>query len=393
MIETPNTQNSGDRCRRGTAFPVSFVEDFPDIVAIRTNAPPNRPYIPNGKNVFLVHGFRVGANESRGWGFEFFKKLLRSGSRADFWMVTWNGNPSDGIDYYWAVNNAFITSSNLAAVVNSVSGEKVVMAHSLGNMVVSSAFQDHGMNAGKYFALNAAVASEAFDATLFDTATNNPLVHTAWHDYHPRTWSACWNELFPAPDDRSRLTWKSRFASVAPKVYNYWSSGDEVLELGDGGLSLLSNVTIENFWPQARQNTWHKQELFKGRNVLYGSGWCGWGLESNVVASVANAASTNVLQAAPIFEEGPSGMYTNSIPAALRNEILAYGIPALSAPVGRTALNIVNKDYDMNLHKPSLWCRNHQDYGNNWLHSDIQNIAYYYTFRVFDEFVNEGVLR
>ena len=162
---------------------------------------------------------------------------------------------SDGIDYYWAVNNAFLTASNLAAVVNSVPGEKVVMAHSLGNMVVSSAFADHGMNAGKYFALNAAVASEAFDSTLFNTSTNNPLVHTDWHEYLPRTWSACWNELFTSTDDRSKLTWRGRFATVAPKVYNYWSSGDEVIEIGGPSLSLLSNVYIENFRPQARQNT------------------------------------------------------------------------------------------------------------------------------------------
>ena len=70
------------------------------------------------------------------------------------------GDPSDGVDYYWAVNNAFLTSSNLATVVNSVPGEKVVMAHSLGAVAASSAFVDHGMVADKYFALNAAVASE-----------------------------------------------------------------------------------------------------------------------------------------------------------------------------------------------------------------------------------------
>ena len=91
-----------------------------------------------------------------------------------------HGDPSDGIDYYWAANNAFLTASNLA-VVNFIPGEKVVMAHSLGNMVVSSAFADHGMVADKYFALNAAVASEAFDASLFNTSTNTPFLHEYWH--------------------------------------------------------------------------------------------------------------------------------------------------------------------------------------------------------------------
>ncbi|MBP5232431.1 MAG: hypothetical protein J6333_03395, partial [Planctomycetes bacterium] len=33
-----------------------------------------------------------------------------------------------------------------------------------------------------------------------------------------------------------------------------------------------------------RQYTWHKQDAFKGRNVLYGSCWAGWGFGSNVTA-------------------------------------------------------------------------------------------------------------
>ena len=296
-----------------------------------------------------------------------------------------------------AVNNAFLTSSNLATVVNSVAGEKVVMAHSLGNMVVSSAFADHGMVADKYFALNAAVASEAFDSSLFDTTTNNPLVHTEWHEYQPKTWSACWHELFTGGDDRNKLTWKDRFASVAPKVYNYWSSGDEVLEIGPAGLGLTDGITVENLRLQARQSTWHKQELFKGRNILYGSGWAGWGFESNVVASAANAAPDAVLRSAPIFEHDPSGMFSGSIPQPLQNHILAKGIPALSAPVGRRKLgeSVDDRDFDMNTMKPQdrPWCRNHRTYEDRWLHSDIQNVGYFHTHKVFDSFVDKGVLK
>ncbi len=36
-----------------------------------------------------------------------------------------------------------------------------------------------------------------------------------------------------------------------------------------------SAITVENLRLQARQFTWHKQELFKGRNILYGTGWAG----------------------------------------------------------------------------------------------------------------------
>jgi len=41
--------------------------------------------------------------------------------------------------------------------------QKFIMAHSLGNIVVSSAIQDFGMNIDAYFAIDAAVATEAYD--------------------------------------------------------------------------------------------------------------------------------------------------------------------------------------------------------------------------------------
>ena len=47
-------------------------------------------------------------------------------------------------------------------------GEVSVMAHSLGNMVVSSAIALEGMDVDRYFLLDAAVAAEAYDgATKF----------------------------------------------------------------------------------------------------------------------------------------------------------------------------------------------------------------------------------
>lgn len=63
-------------------------------------------------------------------------------------------------------------------------------------------------------------------------------------------------------------------------MFNFYSSGDEVLELGPQG------ITVLDWDASVRQYTWHKQEAFKGRNVLYGSGWAGWGFESNVTAQI-----------------------------------------------------------------------------------------------------------
>ena len=42
-----------------------------------------------------------------------------------------------------------------------------------------------------------------------------------------------------------------------------------------------------------------------------------------------------------------------------------------------------------------LWCRNHEYYRiyeDRWLHSDIQNVGYFYTHGVFEDFVKEGKL-
>ena len=159
---------------------------------------------------------------------------------------------------------------------------------------------------------------------------------------------------------------------------------------------MTGTLNIDDGLGQQNQ-LWHKQELFKGRNILYGSGWAGWGFESNVVVSAANAAPDAVLRSAPIFEHDPSGMFSSSIPKALQNHILVKGIPALSEPVGRTNLadKVKGGNFDMNAMKPEdeRWCRKHRTYEDRWLHSDIQNVGYFYTHKVFDSFVDKGGLK
>jgi len=77
--------------------------------------------------------------------------------------------------------------------------------------------------------------------------------------------------------------------------------------------------------------------------------------------------------------------------AALRNEILAKGIPALSPPLGAGSVAILGEEYnfDMNVnsteHRPNGWPRdaNVLPFRNDWLHNDIKNVAYFYTHKVF----------
>ena len=77
-----------------------------------------------------------------------------------FTGVSWHGDSSQisvigqALDYWENVTNASKSSAALASAVNSLPGStKVSAAHSLGNMVVSSAIKDHGMGVSKHFFL------------------------------------------------------------------------------------------------------------------------------------------------------------------------------------------------------------------------------------------------
>jgi len=86
------------------------------------------------------------------------------------------------------------------------------------------------------------------------------------------------------------------------------------------------------------------------------------------------------------------------------HRIIAGAIPAMSLAVGRVRLKgekIVIPNIDMNKSdtedalKPPFWpYRGDKDWQQyNWLHSDIKNMAYLYTNRVYDYLVEQGGLK
>jgi len=242
----------------------------------------------DSKNVVFLHGFNVTPEEARAWHSEMFKRLWQSGSKARFHAVTWRGDVGwpNALRYHEDVVSAFATAPHLKNYVNGLSGEKIMMAHSLGNMVVSSAIADHGMGVHKYFMLNAAVPAEAYDPSLWSDSpdASNRLVHDYWRDYTNTCWSAKWHELFAgAPsDDRGRLTWKGRFAGVltGTAAYNFYSSGDSANSAdGDQLFELLEETPATGTPPPFRRYAWQKQETHKGRNAFdpAGTSWAGWG--------------------------------------------------------------------------------------------------------------------
>jgi hypothetical protein len=89
-------------------------------------------------------------------------------------------------------------------------------------------------------------------------------------------------------------------------------------------------------------------------------------------------------------------MFASNITVKVRNDIIAQGIPALSYATGVKAINLqnfYNFNMDDTVHKPNGWGRSGGTYGTRWLHSDLKNMAYLYTYELFNELVSQGGLQ
>lgn len=368
-----------------------------------TGAPANTlDSLSNGKNVFFLHGFNVSAEASRGWSAEVFKRLYWSGSRAKFWGMTWDGDVGlvNALHYQEDVANALHTAGFLSAAIGNIAGEKIVLAHSLGNMVVSAAIQDYGVGVDKYFMLNAAVATESYRPASFNDATaGNYMLHEDWVGYSNKTWCAKWFELFSSPDDRAKLTWKDRFSNVLSVAYNFYSSGDEIFEVYTNGTpSVFSGGPFH-----LERRAWQKQEHFKGRTVwglpipiLGGTDWAGWGFRGECSMTEANAATPDNLRTNAVFRQEPAPMSSSNITAQGVSDIIAQGVPALSCAAGVNEIPMPgNRNYDANdaSHKPNGWGRSGAPYNDRWLHSDLKIMAYFYTYDLFNQLASQGGLQ
>lgn len=367
--------------------------------------------------VFL-HGFKVDAEGSRAWGAEIFKRLWQSGCNTRFHNVDWKGDEGiafgtgSGVNYQGNVFNALQTAPDLRTYVNGLSGDRVVMAHSLGNMVASAAIGKYGMDAEKYFMLNAAVAAEACDSGLFDESSSNVMVHEDWQNITNTCWSAKYHELFAGTgDDRRNLTWKNFFANMltSTTVYNVWSSGDEVLELHGG-----TPYSTTGVFDSMGRYSWHKQEIHKGRGALdpAGTSWAGWGIEDPSYTFLNPLIYTNqpptqaevieMMKLYPLFLQEPTMLFSSSITISDRDTLLAGAIPALSGPMGTRPISFPpgtlgqrNFDMDTAVYKADggVWPDRGEPYKKRWLHSDLKNMAYFYVHKLFNKLVDEGELR
>ncbi len=294
---------------------------------------PNWPDELNNHQAFVfVHGYNVNQQQARGWQAEFFKRLWWSGSRAQFWGVTWYGTESQvtvgtahlTANYQANVVHAIGTAPQLADFIREMrkpeTGITKVNAagHSLGNMVVSSAISDYQAPVDRYFMIDAAVAAEAYDGAVggaigehvvqSDDGTAN-MPNTDWNKdfrgvYPSRLWASNWHKLFPTPsgnpatdDNRAKLTWRDRFApKLGTAYYDFHSTGEEVLDYNDASTPSLPLVLLQvaankageylhftlpfGTGQPAGHKTWQYQEQLKGRTItgkILGSNYGGWG--------------------------------------------------------------------------------------------------------------------
>ena len=298
------------------------------------------------------------------------------------------------------------------------------------HMVVSSAIQDHGMGVDKYFMLNAAVPSEAYDGSLATSDGQHPMVHGDWKNYNAVTWSANWHALFPGQgDDRGSLTWRGRFAGVSAVAHNFYSSGDEVFEIFDGRMP----VPADGYRPGSPNNSqsagrysWQKQEMFKGRDAsddlvtpwFTTSDQAGWAFRGERVITdlpgggsvsqwnrtyssmQANALTPNQIRACCVFYPNPQTLTNAVISATSRISLLAYAIPALSQAAGTRPLPLDDnsQNVDMNSIGANGWWRTRppeeaDPLDKRWLHSDMMVAPFLHVHPLYRLMINAGGLK
>ncbi|MDF9832659.1 hypothetical protein M2103_000873 [Ereboglobus sp. PH5-5] len=313
-------------------------------------------------------------------------------------------------DFHVNVENAFNAAPALADYLRYLGarGKKITTgAHSMGNIVVTSALWDYevGMNiVDRHIALDAAVPIEALDGA----ETKHPeMLHGDWYDhtlhnyiYPEGAMASEWHALFKnrtPVDRRDELTWRDRFNNaynryanrnlIIDRWWNFYSSGEEVLNNVEADThSLFVNGALKG-----GEYSWGMQEKYKGRggdissmpfmaSWLYGEngGWRfnkngGWPSDAffrpkdTWVTATGNAGERQVFRARPVFHKGPEelellydtvtaseGDQGYRVPDAFftlagyssgysANALLANSVPARTFAAGRNEIDAIKR--------------------------------------------------
>ena len=389
-------------------------------VPTRLSTPDWPPEAHEPGTVVFVHGYNMEEDdETPLWAKNVFKKLWWAGLDRGFVAVQWRGNEGQVFEvltpnYYGNVQNAFQTAPALSNAMQTVQGPKWFVAHSLGNMLVSAAIQDCGMEYEKYFMLNAAVAMEAFDPTGGITQeSHDKMTPEAWTNYTDRVRSTHWFERFPEGDGRRLLTWKGRFANVT-NVVNFYSSEEEVVNNGNGE---AQSLLVRNY-------VWYNQETRKGLWPMmlheYEGGWdfnpfhdtvTGSWVGNEYVEDRQRMSPQNALNLTdeqlrqhpffldfhnPEMHSSSNGLIvaTNYL---YRAEMLAYAIPSESFATGANPLpQLVESELNFNMASEFAYGRDDlpengektTEMHRNWQHSTFVQRSYKRTHQLFKKIIN-----
>ena len=366
-------------------------------------------------NVIFVHGYNVHPDEAWDWSQAMFKRLWWAGMDAGFTAVLWRGNetqiwvPGENAyvtkNYHQNVLNAFRTAAGFAREVNAIPAQrKYIIAHSLGNMLVSAARQFHGLAYDRYMMLNAAVPVEAYDAENGVTAESKScMTPSEWRDYPDIVKSAHWFELFDDADARHALTWKGIYKDV-DKTINFYSSRDEVVANGDGNEKKI----------MSRKFAWYNQERLKGTRWVDFIPEAGWAFGNHYMVEYTDdnfrdadgfpirqyrkcnpAEAANIpregLKTAPLFRDfteagiygadGSSYVQSNDL---FRWRVHSHGIPAESFAAGANPVPEWSDNIDM-----AVECgrdENKDEDGKvEWLHSYFIQRSMHDTGNLYDK--------
>jgi len=359
------------------------------------------------RHFVFIHGYSVPWDDAYGSQCEVFKRMYWSGSNARFHGVTWFGEhsrfPLVGVtpNYWVNVLHAFDTADALAKYLNDLEGDVVVAAHSLGNVLASAAIALKKAKVSHYMIINGAVAMEAYDPSL---PSEWDMVNSEWDDYifngtDDHLLASEWYQLFEPDDPRSTLTWRGLFSDMhGAKVRNYYSTGDRVV----GNIKHDSGKWVDALLGYQ----WGLQEKLKGRFLALTEGtWAGWGFNEDDYWLHGCQPSTveakmiprETLVHRPFFRKVPSELFSEDEVTAQeyakkhRYELLAYAIPGRTFAIGANPSRVF---YGVDMQSwvaEDKWCEGELEL--QWGHSSFKNVAYLYTYPMYDDMVLYGELK
>ena len=231
---------------------------------------------------------------------------------------------------------------------------------------------------------NGAVPIEAYNEDFYA----EEMTEHGWRNIDQSKWAANWHACITMNNDpRKTLKWRGRYAGMND-VINCYSPTEDI----------LANATV-NGWG----GVWGAQELFKGTASLHfvpGNCEGGWGYNdeyTNIAGMLTDFAKTNEftnleLIVNPLFRKLDNEIFhqTNSIAIVQTelNKVMSDAIPATSFAAGANDMGRGLKSYNMHDYMVTSWPRKDSDGKSVWYHSDIKDVAYYFTHGLFEKVMN-----